>query len=275
MSLESHEALSSVIDHDELLMRCLNKLDFAERMLALFQNHCGEEMADLDGALDRRDLESVRRIAHRLAGASANAAAFGLQSRVTELRKAAERGSIDEDVERIDCRIATRMATDSPRPSLRQTARTQLEATNKSSCPPTIDMRVLVVEDDRVSSEFLRDSLTYFGYDVTTAENGAEAFELLRTGEFRIVVSDWEMPEMSGDELCRKVRARQVEQLHLHHARDLLTTASITSSKACEPGRTTSSASPTIPTSCSLGCAPPNGFSRWKAATSCSSRWPS
>lgn len=75
--------------------------------------------------------------------------------------------------------------------------------------PAEINMRVLVVEDDRVSSAFLRDTLTYFGYDVTTAENGVEAFELLRTGEFRIVVSDWEMPEMNGAELCRKVRQRQ------------------------------------------------------------------
>lgn len=70
-------------------------------------------------------------------------------------------------------------------------------------------MRVLVVEDDCVSAAFLKDSLTCFGYDVTTAANGQEAFELLRSGEYRMVVSDWEMPEMDGDELCRQVRRRQ------------------------------------------------------------------
>lgn len=70
-------------------------------------------------------------------------------------------------------------------------------------------MRVLVVEDDCVSAGFLTDSLTCFGYDVTTAVNGREAFDLLRTGEFRMVVSDWEMPEMNGDELCRQIRARK------------------------------------------------------------------
>ncbi len=70
-------------------------------------------------------------------------------------------------------------------------------------------MRVLVVEDDRVSAAFLRESLTSFGYEVTTAVDGREAFALLRTGNFHLVVSDWEMPEMSGDELCRQVRARQ------------------------------------------------------------------
>ena len=70
-------------------------------------------------------------------------------------------------------------------------------------------MRVLVVEDDRVSAAFLRDTLTFFGYQVTTAVDGQEAFELLRSGEFRMVVTDWEMPQMNGDELCRQVRRRQ------------------------------------------------------------------
>lgn len=69
-------------------------------------------------------------------------------------------------------------------------------------------MRALVVEDDCVSSQFLSDSLTCFGYEVTTATNGREALDLVRTGEYRIVISDWEMPEMCGDELCRQIRSR-------------------------------------------------------------------
>lgn len=70
-------------------------------------------------------------------------------------------------------------------------------------------MRVLVVEDDAVSAEFLVNTLHYFGYETTVADNGREAFDLIRTGKFSIVVSDWEMPEMSGAELCRQVRRRQ------------------------------------------------------------------
>jgi putative two-component system response regulator len=73
----------------------------------------------------------------------------------------------------------------------------------------TEQMRVLVVEDDCISSEFLSSTLRCFGYTVTTASNGREALELLRSGQFRIVVSDWEMPEMNGDELCRQVRSRK------------------------------------------------------------------
>ena len=70
-------------------------------------------------------------------------------------------------------------------------------------------MRVLVVEDDSVSAEILANSLLRFGYEVTTADNGRDAFELIRTGRFRLVVSDWEMPEMNGIELCRQIRRRQ------------------------------------------------------------------
>jgi putative two-component system response regulator len=70
-------------------------------------------------------------------------------------------------------------------------------------------MRVLVVEDDCITAEMLANSLQEFGYEVATAGNGREAFELIRTGRFRLVVSDWEMPEMSGLDLCRKIRRRR------------------------------------------------------------------
>lgn len=69
-------------------------------------------------------------------------------------------------------------------------------------------MRSLVVEDDPISRELLRHALADFGYDVHTADDGEEALAMLRTGQFRLVVSDWEMPKMSGLELCRQIRRR-------------------------------------------------------------------
>ena len=70
-------------------------------------------------------------------------------------------------------------------------------------------MRVLVAEDDIVTVLMLQHCLERFGYEVTTAENGLEALELIRTGQFRLVISDWDMPKMSGLELCREIRRRQ------------------------------------------------------------------
>jgi putative two-component system response regulator len=72
-----------------------------------------------------------------------------------------------------------------------------------------VAMRVLIVDDDPVSIEMLATNLREYGYDVTTAADGREAFELIRTGRFRLVVSDWQMPHMSGLELCREVRKRK------------------------------------------------------------------
>jgi putative two-component system response regulator len=69
-------------------------------------------------------------------------------------------------------------------------------------------MRVLIVEDDADALTLLENALLYFGYDVTTATNGTEALELIRSGEFQIIISDWEMPDSSGPDLCREVRHR-------------------------------------------------------------------
>jgi len=69
-------------------------------------------------------------------------------------------------------------------------------------------VHVLVVEDDELSAEILENALREFGYEVTYAGNGREALELIRTGRYRLMVSDWEMPEMTGVELCRQIRER-------------------------------------------------------------------
>ena len=68
--------------------------------------------------------------------------------------------------------------------------------------------KVLIVEDDLDALELLENALVHFGYDVSQATDGNAALEMIRTGEYRLVVSDWEMPGMTGVELCREVRQR-------------------------------------------------------------------
>jgi putative two-component system response regulator len=70
-------------------------------------------------------------------------------------------------------------------------------------------MRVLVAEDDCISADILSNMLEKFGYEVTVARDGQEAFELIRTGRFQLVISDWEMPIINGPELCRLIRQRR------------------------------------------------------------------
>jgi putative two-component system response regulator len=69
-------------------------------------------------------------------------------------------------------------------------------------------MHVLIVDDDDIARELASQTLANAGYEVGVASNGREALEALRSGRYNLVVSDWEMPEMNGIELCRKIRER-------------------------------------------------------------------
>ena len=69
-------------------------------------------------------------------------------------------------------------------------------------------MNILVVDDDEMMREMLHHALTTsLNYEVQTACNGREALEILQQGEHHLVISDWEMPEMSGPELCEAIRS--------------------------------------------------------------------
>src|SRR5712691_2573532 len=70
---------------------------------------------------------------------------------------------------------------------------------------------VLVVDDDPVASAQLGALAKAAGYEVRSAPNGREAWELLQLARVPIIISDWYMPEMDGPELCRRIRARTRE----------------------------------------------------------------
>ncbi|HXE51625.1 MAG TPA: HD domain-containing phosphohydrolase [Tepidisphaeraceae bacterium] len=70
-------------------------------------------------------------------------------------------------------------------------------------------MRVLIADDDEIALLVLQDTLTAAGYVVDAARDGQEALELLRNGSHQLVVCDWEMPKLSGVELCRAIRAEE------------------------------------------------------------------
>lgn len=68
--------------------------------------------------------------------------------------------------------------------------------------------RILVAEDDPVSSTILRTVLEKLGHETVAARDGNEAWEAFNREPVRLIVSDWMMPGMDGLELCKKVRSR-------------------------------------------------------------------
>src|SRR3989442_8642619 len=68
-------------------------------------------------------------------------------------------------------------------------------------------MRVLVVDDDAAVRDAVREALELEGYEVATAAGGGEAEALLAREQMDALVLDVLMPQMSGFELCRRLRA--------------------------------------------------------------------
>lgn len=65
---------------------------------------------------------------------------------------------------------------------------------------------VLVVEDSITARALVKNILEAAGYEVATAVDGVDGFTQLRSGQFDIVVSDVDMPRMSGFDLTAKIR---------------------------------------------------------------------
>jgi signal transduction histidine kinase len=74
---------------------------------------------------------------------------------------------------------------------------------------PSEQVRVLVVDDDRLVRRFMSDSLRNLKYDVTDVENGEQALECLEREHFDMLVADFAMPGMNGAEVARAAKARQ------------------------------------------------------------------
>jgi two-component system cell cycle response regulator len=70
--------------------------------------------------------------------------------------------------------------------------------------------RVLVAEDDALFRRILQRWLTAWGYEVTMAEDGAQAWAILQQEILapQVLILDWMMPAINGLELCSKVRER-------------------------------------------------------------------
>ncbi|MGA1279821.1 MAG: response regulator transcription factor, partial [Candidatus Nanopelagicaceae bacterium] len=68
--------------------------------------------------------------------------------------------------------------------------------------------KILIVEDEASFSEALAFLLSKEGFVVTTAATGTEALAKFQGGEFDLILLDLMIPEISGIEVCRTIRAQ-------------------------------------------------------------------
>ena len=77
-------------------------------------------------------------------------------------------------------------------------------------------MDILLVDDSKTMRQLVKRALRQAGYgalEVGEAGNGVEALDLLRMNAPRLVLSDWNMPEMIGIDLLKRVRANSCNVL--------------------------------------------------------------
>jgi len=69
-------------------------------------------------------------------------------------------------------------------------------------------LKILVVDDFSTMRRIVRNLLKELGYaNVDEAEDGVAALQKLKGGNFQFVVTDWNMPNMTGIELLQAIRA--------------------------------------------------------------------
>jgi two-component system chemotaxis response regulator CheY len=77
-----------------------------------------------------------------------------------------------------------------------------------ATMPADLNMKILVVDDMSTMRRIVKNIVKQLGFvNAEEAENGEEALKKLRAESFGFVISDWNMPVMTGIELLRAVRA--------------------------------------------------------------------
>lgn len=76
----------------------------------------------------------------------------------------------------------------------------QLEARSK---------RILVIDDEAMVGRFVGDVLTKAGYEVTYSQNAVEGIHWAMESRPSLVLTDYEMPQINGAELCIQLKSRE------------------------------------------------------------------
>ncbi len=67
--------------------------------------------------------------------------------------------------------------------------------------------RILLVDDEQETRNVFETALRSGGYEIVTASNGQETLEILKTQQFDLILLDQMMPDMSGNETLRAIKA--------------------------------------------------------------------
>jgi len=76
---------------------------------------------------------------------------------------------------------------------------------------PAQSARILVLDDDKMIAELLGEMLSLLGYSATVCHSAPEALELVDRQRFDLILSDFRMPKMNGEEFYRQAIGKKPE----------------------------------------------------------------
>jgi len=67
-------------------------------------------------------------------------------------------------------------------------------------------MKILVIEDEKLIADILKKGLEYHKFSVDVAYNGKDGYSLTQQFEYDVIILDLMLPDISGEEICKKIR---------------------------------------------------------------------
>jgi CheY-like chemotaxis protein len=80
------------------------------------------------------------------------------------------------------------------------------------AAPKISTKRILVVDDEPFVCDAVRMMLVFDGHQVQTVNSGKDALSVFEKGKYDLVITDFSMPEMKGDELAAAIKSRDPDQ---------------------------------------------------------------
>lgn len=83
--------------------------------------------------------------------------------------------------------------------------------------------KILLIEDNVMNSELVKDILEMESYEITSVSNGREALDILENVSFDLILTDINLPKMDGVEFIKRVRSNSDKTLIIAMSSDLAT----------------------------------------------------
>ena len=86
----------------------------------------------------------------------------------------------------------------------------------------SLSKKILFVDDKESQIELMQNIFFRMGYDAEFAKSAKEALEILENEDISIILTDLQMPEMDGIELCRRIREKGSEVVIYGYSGDII-----------------------------------------------------